>query len=56
MSPLVSYIPVQGFFSPFSIIYMPVSYAVVGFISGAIGALLYNLVAKFVGGIKIELK
>jgi hypothetical protein len=41
-------------FSWVSVILTPAIYAVIGFISGAILALLYNLVAKFVGGIKIE--
>lgn len=35
---------------------MPILYAVVGFIGGVIVALLYNLIAKFVGGIEIELE
>ena len=34
---------------------IPVFYAALGFVFGAIGALLYNLVAKWVGGIEIEL-
>ena len=34
---------------------MPVLYGVMGFISGAIGALLYNLLAKWVGGFELEL-
>ncbi len=32
---------------------MPVLYAVFGYLSGFIGALVYNLVAKAVGGIKV---
>jgi hypothetical protein len=39
-----------------SIIIFPVIYAIIGFIAGIIGAALYNLVAKWVGGIQIELK
>jgi hypothetical protein len=34
---------------------MPVLYGVTGFVSGAIGALLYNLLAKWVGGFELEL-
>ena len=32
---------------------MPVLYAVLGYLSGFIGALVYNVVAKAVGGIKV---
>lgn len=35
---------------------LPIMYAVIGFIGGAIGALLYNLFAGFVGGIEIEVE
>jgi hypothetical protein len=35
---------------------MPVIYGVLGFISGLIGALLYNLLAKWVGGFELELE
>lgn len=38
------------------IIFVPIIYGVMGFIIGALGALLYNLVAKWVGGIEIELE
>ena len=38
-----------------SILIMPVFYGILGFILGAIGAWLYNIVAKKVGGIEIEL-
>ncbi len=33
-----------------------ISQAIIGFISGAIGAFIYNFFAKRVGGIKIELE
>ena len=33
---------------------IPILYAALGFITGAIGSLLYNLFAKWVGGIEIE--
>ena len=36
------------------ILVLPIFYAIIGFIVGAISALLYNLVAKLVGGIDIE--
>jgi hypothetical protein len=38
-----------------SIIAVPVGYAIIGFVSGAIGAVLYNLFAGLVGGITLEL-
>lgn len=34
----------------------PVIYAVMGFIFGALGALIYNLVAKWIGGIEVEVE
>ena len=34
----------------------PVFYAVMGFITGALGALIYNLVAKWIGGIEVEIE
>ncbi|HLH09934.1 MAG TPA: hypothetical protein VKW78_22030 [Terriglobales bacterium] len=33
----------------------PIGYGLMGFIFGAIGALVYNLVARWVGGIEMEL-
>lgn len=33
----------------------PLLYGVMGFVSGVIGALIYNLVAKWVGGFEVEL-
>jgi hypothetical protein len=32
----------------------PIMYGLMGFIGGAIGALIYNLAARFVGGVKFE--
>lgn len=37
-----------------AIIVVPIFYAVVGFIGGAIQALVYNIAAKFVGGVSFE--
>lgn len=38
-----------------SIIVMPIIMAILGFIMGAIGAFFYNVAAKYVGGIKLDL-
>jgi len=38
-----------------SLIIVPILMAVIGFIMGAIGAFLYNVVAKYVGGVKLDL-
>lgn len=35
---------------------LPIFYGLIGFVGGAIGALLYNLFAGFVGGIEIEVE
>jgi hypothetical protein len=47
--------PFAGAFGIFFALLMPVFYGVVGFIGGAIGALLYNLFAKLVGGFELEM-
>ena len=39
-----------------AIIVMPLTYGTMGFIFGAIGALLYNACASLVGGIKFDLE
>src|SRR5438552_2095842 len=39
----------------FIAILVPVVYAVVGFIGGAISALIYNLIAQKIGGIEVQL-
>jgi hypothetical protein len=36
-------------------IMFPILYGVMGFLMGAIGAALYNLVAKWIGGLQLEL-
>lgn len=35
-------------------IILPIVYAVIGFIAGAIGALIYNIFAGIIGGVEIE--
>ena len=37
-----------------SIIILPIFYGIMGFVSGAIGAFLYNLIAGWIGGIELE--
>lgn len=39
-----------------AVIFLPIMYGVLGFISGAIGAFVYNLVAGVVGGVEIEVE
>lgn len=35
---------------------IPIMYGIIGFIGGAIGALIYNLFAGMVGGVEIEVE
>jgi hypothetical protein len=35
---------------------LPIMYGLIGFIGGAIGALLYNIFSNLVGGIEIEVE
>jgi hypothetical protein len=37
-------------------IFAPVFYGVIGFVFGAIGAFLYNIMAKWLGGIEVRLE
>jgi hypothetical protein len=37
-------------------IIIPIIYGAIGFISGAVGAFIYNLAAKWVGGLEIDLE
>src|SRR6478609_5262026 len=37
-------------------LFMPVIQAVMGFVVGALGALTYNVVAKWIGGIEVEVE
>jgi hypothetical protein len=43
-----------GAFGVGAVITLPIFYGVMGLVSGAIGAVLYNLFASMVGGIEIE--
>src|SRR5438445_9061620 len=48
--------PFAGIFGIAFAILMPVLYGVMGFITGAIGGLLYNLFASWVGGFELEME
>jgi len=47
--------PFAGIFGVSLALFMPVLYGLMGFIIGAIGALLYNLFAKWVGGFELDM-
>jgi hypothetical protein len=49
-------LPFAGVFGIVFALLMPIFYGVLGFIMGAIGALLYNLFAKLVGGFELEME
>jgi hypothetical protein len=46
---------ISGFFGAAAIVVLPILYGVIGFIVGLVGAFIYNIVARVVGGIKIDL-
>jgi hypothetical protein len=48
--------PLTGVFGVVFAIFMPIVYGVMGFVIGAIGALLYNLFARWVGGFELQLE
>ena len=48
--------PLAGIFGIGFAVLMPVLYGVIGFVAGLIGALLYNLFARWVGGFELELE
>lgn len=41
-------------FGLLAIIFLPIIYGIMGFIMGAIGAFVYNIIAGAVGGIEVE--
>jgi len=47
---------VLGMVGVAALIILPIMYGVIGFIAGAIGGALYNLVAGIVGGIEIDVE
>jgi hypothetical protein len=48
--------PFAGIVGVVLAILMPIIYGVMGFVFGAIGALLYNLLAQWVGGFELEME
>jgi hypothetical protein len=48
--------PFAGMFGIFFALFMPILYGVIGFLTGAIGALLYNLFARWVGGFELDIE
>ena len=61
MSVVASQLPTQqrvgmmAFGAGFAV-FVPIIYAAMGFVFGALGALIYNVVAKWVGGIEVEVE
>ena len=43
-------------FNLFGIFGFPIFYGLLGFITGAVTAIIYNFVVKFIGGIELELE
>jgi hypothetical protein len=37
-------------------LFMPVMYGVMGFVFGVLGAAIYNLIARWIGGIEVEVE
>lgn len=61
MSLVASHVPAEQRVGMFAFgagfaLFMPVMYALMGFLTGVIGAWLYNLVARWIGGVEIELE
>lgn len=48
--------PMAGIFTVGIALLLPVFYGVIGFTAGLIGALLYNLFARWVGGFELEIE
>jgi len=53
---LTSSLGLGAAFGGIMFITLPLTYAIFGFVGGIIGAALYNLVARWTGGIKITLQ
>lgn len=46
--------PLAGLFGVVMAVLMPILYGVMGFVTGAIGAALYNFIARRAGGFELE--
>lgn len=44
------------FFSGFAIVAFPILFAVMGAVGGGLGAVIYNVSARYVGGIQVEVE
>jgi hypothetical protein len=44
------------FFSGFAIVFLPILFAVVGALGGGLFAAIYNVSARFVGGIEVDVE
>ena len=52
----MSQVPFAGSFGIAALIVLPIIYGIIGFIMCVIMAALYNLIAKWVGGLQIEVE
>jgi len=43
-------------FGGFAIVFFPILFAIIGAIAGGLGAVIYNVSARFVGGIAVEVE
>lgn len=43
-------------FGAFSILFFPILFAVIGALTAGLGAVIYNLAARFVGGIEMQVE
>ena len=53
--PVQGFLPYAGLFGAVAIVAFPIMYGIFGFIWGAVGAGIYNLLASRIGGIQIDL-
>jgi hypothetical protein len=44
------------FFGALAIVFLPIMFAVMGAILGGLGAVVYNVAAKYVGGIQVDVE